>query len=89
MTALQTEFRMDDSSVNGERLRRTPGAFIASPLRFDPLRFCQVPRKAPEERHALIAKAAYMRAQRRGFEAGHELEDWLAAEAEFDQRLLW
>jgi hypothetical protein len=30
----------------------------------------------------MVAKAAYFRAERRGFAAGHELEDWLAAEAE-------
>jgi hypothetical protein len=29
-----------------------------------------------------IAVAAYYRAERRGFAPGHELEDWLAAEAE-------
>lgn len=34
------------------------------------------------ERHAMVALAAYYRAQKRGFEAGHELEDWLAAEEE-------
>jgi len=33
-------------------------------------------------RHAAIAKAAYFRAQERGFAPGHELEDWLAAERE-------
>lgn len=33
------------------------------------------------QRHAMIAEAAYFRAQRRGFEPGHELEDWLQAEA--------
>jgi Protein of unknown function (DUF2934) len=38
-------------------------------------------------RHELIAQAAYFRAQRRGFEAGHEHEDWLAAEAEIDAAL--
>ncbi len=32
--------------------------------------------------HAMIAEAAYYRAQRRGFAPGHELEDWLQAEAE-------
>ena len=32
------------------------------------------------ERNAKIAEAAYFRAQQRGFEPGHELEDWLAAE---------
>lgn len=37
-----------------------------------------------EVRHEQIAQAAYFRAQRRGFEPGHELEDWLAAEAEVD-----
>jgi hypothetical protein len=34
------------------------------------------------QREALIATAAYFRAQKRGFEPGHELDDWLAAEAE-------
>ena len=30
----------------------------------------------------LIAMAAYFKAEARGFEPGHELEDWLAAERE-------
>ncbi|WP_129781919.1 DUF2934 domain-containing protein [Peristeroidobacter soli] len=34
-------------------------------------------------RHNMIALAAYFRAQERGFEPGHELEDWVAAETEF------
>jgi hypothetical protein len=42
----------------------------------------------PEQRAALIAEAAYYRAERRGFEPGHETEDWLAAEAEVDAHLL-
>jgi hypothetical protein len=29
-----------------------------------------------------IAVAAYYRAEQRGFEPGHELEDWIAAEKE-------
>ena len=29
---------------------------------------------------------AYFRAERRGFAAGHELEDWVAAEAAVDSR---
>jgi hypothetical protein len=40
-----------------------------------------------EARHALIAQAAYLRAERRGFVPGHETEDWLAAEAEVDALL--
>ncbi|RMD79607.1 MAG: DUF2934 domain-containing protein [Gammaproteobacteria bacterium] len=42
---------------------------------------------SPEERHRLIAEAAYLRAEARGFVPGHELEDWLAAEAEVEARL--
>lgn len=41
----------------------------------------------PSMRHELIAQAAYFRAQHRGFEPGHELEDWQAAEAEVDMLL--
>jgi hypothetical protein len=40
-----------------------------------------------EDREVSIAKAAYFNAERRGFVPGHELEDWLAAENEVDQRL--
>jgi hypothetical protein len=42
----------------------------------------------PEKRAALIAEAAFYRAEKRGFTPGHEQEDWLAAEAEVDARLL-
>lgn len=38
-----------------------------------------------ESREARIAEAAYWRAERRGFSAGQELDDWLAAEKEVDQ----
>lgn len=38
-----------------------------------------------ESREARIAEAAYWRAERRGFVAGQELDDWLAAEREVDE----
>jgi len=38
--------------------------------------------------HTAIAEAAYFRAERRGFAPGHELEDWLAAETEINERLV-
>lgn len=38
-------------------------------------------------RRELIAAEAYFRAERRGFAPGHELEDWVAAEAVVDSRL--
>jgi hypothetical protein len=41
-----------------------------------------------ELRRDMIAKAAYYRAERRGFAAGHEAEDWLAAESEVDAALM-
>jgi hypothetical protein len=42
---------------------------------------------SPEARHTMIAEAAYLRAERRGFAPGHESEDWLAAELEVDALL--
>ena len=42
---------------------------------------------AGEDRHRLIAEAAYFRAEQRGFIPGEELEDWLAAEIEIDALL--
>jgi Protein of unknown function (DUF2934) len=38
-------------------------------------------------RRAMIAEAAYLRAERRGFAPGNEVEDWLSAEAEVDALL--
>jgi hypothetical protein len=40
-----------------------------------------------EDCRTAIAEVAYLKAQLRGFVAGHELEDWLAAEIEVEQRL--
>jgi len=59
---------------------------LTSSRLFDPLRFVE-PSAPPKPREALIAEAAYFRAQRRGFAPGHEEEDWLAAEAEVDRRI--
>lgn len=41
----------------------------------------------PDVRRELIAAEAYFRAERRGFTAGNELEDWVAAEMAVDSRL--
>jgi len=40
-----------------------------------------------EERQKMIAEAAYLRAESRGFAGGDPAADWLAAEAEIDQIL--
>lgn len=41
----------------------------------------------PQVREAMIAEAAYFRSAHRGFEPGHEVDDWLAAESEIDAAL--
>jgi Protein of unknown function (DUF2934) len=41
----------------------------------------------PAQRRAMIAEAAYYQAERRHFEPGHELDDWLRAEAEISRLL--
>ncbi|HME40328.1 MAG TPA: DUF2934 domain-containing protein [Steroidobacteraceae bacterium] len=52
----------------------------------DYLAWCVAPH-FPENRRACIAAAAYRKAEQRGFAPGHELDDWLAAENDVDQRL--
>src|SRR5262245_28916502 len=42
---------------------------------------------SPEELRKLISEAAYYRAKQRGFEPGHEVEDWVQAEAEVMRRV--
>jgi hypothetical protein len=42
----------------------------------------------PQQRAALIAQAAFIRAEKRGFSPGHEMEDWLEAESEVDAELM-
>lgn len=51
------------------------GALVSTPLSVE------VP--VGEARYRWIAHSAYLRAERRGFAPGQEVEDWLAAEAEF------
>lgn len=40
-----------------------------------------------DELRKLISEAAYYRAKQRGFTPGHELEDWIQAEAEVMRRV--
>lgn len=42
--------------------------------------------QAPEDMRKQIEEAAYYRAKQRGFEPGHELEDWVQAESEVMRR---
>jgi hypothetical protein len=45
------------------------------------------PAVTPDERRGMIARAAYLRAQSRGFGVDSEVQDWLAAEKEIDALL--
>ncbi len=40
---------------------------------------------SPDMRRHMIGEGAYYRSQQRGFAPGHEMEDWLAAEADFER----
>lgn len=61
----------------------------AQPARPQPsLKAQAVPQARPvRDLDKLIAEEAYYRAQSRGFEPGHELEDWIAAEKEVRRRI--
>src|SRR4051812_35589160 len=63
--------------------RRRATAAVTAPVAVQPPNFVD-----PQQRAALIARAAYFRAMNRGFAPGYELADWLAAEAEVDAELL-
>ncbi|MGA2190323.1 MAG: DUF2934 domain-containing protein [Steroidobacteraceae bacterium] len=54
---------------------------------FYPLRFSPPVVLSETERRNMIELSAYLRAAQRRFAPGHELEDWLAAEAEVNNRL--
>ncbi len=41
----------------------------------------------PMQRNEMVEQAAYYRAESRGFEPGHEMEDWLAAERDIEHLL--
>jgi DUF2934 family protein len=56
---------------------------------FDPLRFVRPMQVLENARRLLIEEAAYFRSQKRGAQPGNPTDDWLAAEAEVDARLLY
>ncbi len=73
--AARTPTRMKSSAA-----KETPTTSAAA----DPTAQCAV--TTPTERLHMIERAAYFRSMQRGFVPGFEMEDWLAAEAEVDQR---
>jgi DUF2934 family protein len=61
----------------------------AKPAAPNPLAFSGNARAdvSADELRKLISEAAYYRAKQRGFSPGHELEDWIQAEAEVMRRV--
>jgi Protein of unknown function (DUF2934) len=63
-----------------------PAPKTAAPKPPPPVRKASSEKPSPpvsgEDLQRLVAEAAYYRAQRRGFEPGYELQDWVEAEAE-------
>ena len=69
-----------------QNISRAANARVERSGSIDPSPFSR--REAPSQRPApgQIAEAAYYRALARGFEPGHEMDDWLAAERELEER---
>ena len=82
--------RSPDTPNTPDPISAAEGPPLKRPLRAPPK---PAPAAAPrmrvtaEARRALIAESAYLRAERRGFAPGHEVDDWLEAEVEVDALL--
>ncbi|EIC31121.1 MULTISPECIES: DUF2934 domain-containing protein [Methylomicrobium] len=79
MASRNPKVTKDDASVE---LEPTPGQ-----EGFEQERVLSVYQEDPEmnfDREARIAQLAYYKAEQRGFEPGHELEDWYSAEREIN-----
>lgn len=66
------------------RVVKSSAMMSSRPRSFDPLRFVEP--TAVKSRAAAISELAYFLALNRGFEPGHDVEDWLQAEAEYDRQ---
>jgi hypothetical protein len=71
--------RKPDTTVSSKRARTTPVAGQMTGAADVAV--------SDEARRSMISEAAYLRAERRGFIAGYEVEDWLVAERELDALL--
>lgn len=69
------------SGGNGDSKKKTPRKRSASTRGADDIVISE------DERRRLIAEAAYLRAEARGFVGGDPTDDWLAAEHEVDARI--
>ncbi len=83
-----------DNQISGKtRGIRKSIVTLLSPSKTTPKKVASAKKSSPrktaakaEEHQRQIAEAAYYIAERRGFAAGHELDDWLLAEIEVELR---
>ena len=75
----------DKGTATGVTAPATVAATSSGAARSDPAPAVRID---PAARHGLIAEVAYARYAARGYVTGHELDDWLQAEADVDRRLL-
>ena len=74
------------SSARPKRPRTRADQSTTTEGRTPPTATLSAPMSA-EQRHALIAESAYRRAERRGFQGGDPVADWLESEKEVDALL--
>ncbi|HEX4786308.1 MAG TPA: DUF2934 domain-containing protein [Candidatus Sulfotelmatobacter sp.] len=85
----------DPKSGTSVGLAEAPAAGVTQTRQTEPKKAARKPEIVKTEGRANLVpinveeevrRLAYLMAERRGFEAGHEAEDWLAAEREVRQR---
>jgi hypothetical protein len=78
-TARAKRTRSAGADGNGNGNQGSRGARSATPA--------SIREVSADQRHAMIADAAYRRAERRGFTTGDAVADWLESEKEVDALL--
>ncbi len=67
--------------------KSTPARRVTKPRKTKAAVLAANPQVSEETRRAMIAESAYLRAERRGFAPGGEMQDWCEAEKEVDALL--
>lgn len=82
---MKTVIQSDDSSKAKQvKAARSKKAAVVAPV----VEGAAASAVTVPDRHAMIEEAAYFLAEKRGFTGDYQMEDWLAAELEVDQRIL-
>lgn len=85
-TSTRSTAKSNRSVLHTKKTQVDGNAVIEEPAAITDARLSRT--RDSRERQALIRELAYQYSESRGFAPGHELEDWCAAEAEVDARLI-